>query len=136
MSPVVQKTFETTPATYVKAWVPPAYHATGTSWTVELTGWYRPSVGSVVVNLAWGLLRGVEYFNDSSPRIFVILLRRSLWGPPFGTCSTCRVDNNPSWMCPATISTYLDLGGSDDNIIELDGGPGKRDPRAFEINGL
>eukprot|EP00904_Undaria_pinnatifida_P013069 jgi/Undpi1/8893/HiC_scaffold_25.g11355.m1 len=39
-------------------------------------------------------------------------------------CSTCRTNASPAWLCPAALSAYYDLGGSDGNIIELDGGSG------------
>ena len=53
--------------------------------------------------------------------------RSTLWEPPFSACSTCRTTGDPAWNCPAAVSTYFDLGGSDADIIELDFGGGKRE---------
>ena len=55
---------------------------------------------------------------------FIVSLSRTLWGDGFGECTTCRVDGNPAWTCPAAVSTYADIGGSGANIVELDGGSG------------
>lgn len=51
---------------------------------------------------------------------------RSLWGTDYGGCSTCRETGDPTWTCPAAVSAYADIGGSDAGIVELDFGVGKR----------
>lgn len=58
--------------------------------------------------------------------VWVVLLSRTLWGVGFGNCATCRSDGDPTWTCPAAVSTYVDLGGPDSQFLELDGGTGKR----------
>ncbi|CAM9863652.1 unnamed protein product [Laminaria digitata] len=52
-------------------------------------------------------------------------------GTLWGNCSACDFENNifdPEWKCPATVAAYNDLngnpGGTDADIIELDGGDG------------
>lgn len=49
---------------------------------------------------------------------------RTLWGDGLGECTTCRTSGNPAWTCPAAVSTYADIGGSDADIVELDGSTG------------
>ncbi|CAM9592507.1 unnamed protein product, partial [Laminaria digitata] len=48
----------------------------------------------------------------------------TLWGVGFGSCTTCRETGGPAWTCPAAVSAYADIGGSDADIVELDGGGG------------
>eukprot|EP00904_Undaria_pinnatifida_P013074 jgi/Undpi1/8898/HiC_scaffold_25.g11360.m1 len=48
----------------------------------------------------------------------------TLWGTGFGECTTCYDDLDPAWTCPAAVSAYYDIGGSDADIIEIDGGTG------------
>lgn len=56
-------------------------------------------------------------------------LRRTLWAPPFSLCSLCNLIGTSTWRCPAVKGVYNELlgtpGGSDANIIELDGGVGE-----------
>eukprot|EP00904_Undaria_pinnatifida_P013068 jgi/Undpi1/8892/HiC_scaffold_25.g11354.m1 len=39
-------------------------------------------------------------------------------------CSTCSSNGDPAWSCPAALSAYYDLGGSNADILETDGGTG------------
>eukprot|EP00904_Undaria_pinnatifida_P013079 jgi/Undpi1/8901/HiC_scaffold_25.g11363.m1 len=48
----------------------------------------------------------------------------TLWGVGYGDCTTCRDDGDPAWTCPAALSEYYDIGGTDANIVETDGGTG------------
>lgn len=45
-------------------------------------------------------------------------------------CSTCEVDSDPEWTCPAAAAVYNDLLGASPgtaaNIVEVEGGAGKR----------
>ena len=59
-------------------------------------------------------------------RVFAHLITRTLWGNGFGECTTCRATGDPAWTCPAALSTFVDIGGSGGDIVELDGEPGKR----------
>lgn len=36
------------------------------------------------------------------------------------------MDGDPAWACPAALSAYAGIGGSGSDIIETDGGTGKR----------
>ena len=58
--------------------------------------------------------------------VVIVLLSRTLWGANFGECTTCRENGEPAWTCPASVSAYADIGGSGADILELDGGSGKR----------
>lgn len=49
---------------------------------------------------------------------------RTLWGTGYGGCTTCYDSITSEWSCPAALSTYYDIGGSDANIIETDGATG------------
>lgn len=53
-------------------------------------------------------------------------LFRTFWGTGYGECTTCLETNDPAWTCPAAAATYRDMGGSDNNIVELDGSGGKQ----------
>lgn len=64
--------------------------------------------------------------TSSTYRVFIVFFSRTLWGDNFGFCATCRVNGNPAWTCPAALSAYADIGGSDADILELDGGTGMR----------
>eukprot|EP00904_Undaria_pinnatifida_P006370 jgi/Undpi1/2863/HiC_scaffold_14.g06240.m1 len=48
----------------------------------------------------------------------------TLWGVGYGDCTTCRDDGDPAWTCPAALSEYYDIGGTDSDIVETDGGSG------------
>ena len=51
---------------------------------------------------------------------------RTLWGVGYGECTTCRSDGDPAWTCPAALSAYYQIGGTDADIVETDGGTGKQ----------
>ena len=57
----------------------------------------------------------------------VAVPRSTLWEPPFSDCSSCSSTGSSSWNCLAAVSTYFDIGGTDNNIIELDFGAGMRE---------
>ena len=59
-------------------------------------------------------------------RVLPMASSRTLWGNNFGECTTCRETGDPSWLCPAAVSVYADIGGSGDEIVELDGEAGKK----------
>ena len=59
-------------------------------------------------------------------RDLIVPAHRTLWGAGLGACTTCRTSGDPAWTCPAALSTYADIGGSDADIVELDGSTGKR----------
>ena len=52
------------------------------------------------------------------PRVYVSPSTRSLWGANFGECTTCRQTGDPAWTCPAAVTAYADIGGSDADIVE------------------
>ena len=58
--------------------------------------------------------------------LFVVPSSRTLWGQGFGECTTCRETGDPAWTCPAVLSAYSDIGGQDADVVELEGGSGKR----------
>eukprot|EP00904_Undaria_pinnatifida_P013073 jgi/Undpi1/8897/HiC_scaffold_25.g11359.m1 len=48
----------------------------------------------------------------------------TLWGTGYGDCTTCYDDGDASWTCPAALSAYHDIGGSDADFLETGGGTG------------
>ena len=70
------------------------------------------------------IVRHVTHIVRFAPDAAV--LRSTLWEPPFSDCSSCSTTGSSSWNCPAAVSTYFDIGGTDDDILELEFGDGKR----------
>lgn len=57
--------------------------------------------------------------------VYCVTSNRTLWGEGLGESTTCRDSGDPAWTCPAAVSAYADIGGSDADIVEFDGSTGK-----------